>query len=343
MHLSAFHPTERPWRAADKIASLNLDALLLSNHGPLAGAWVRLSSRTPIVAIAHNDDEDSYNEFKGTAANCDAYCAVSKTIFGTLKQLDGKNPSLVLSHIPYGVPLADGPAPAPPKGEARVLAVCRLDQNQKRVLDLPKIWQAYRGRAGQGSLTVCGAGPMEQELTDAFGDELRLGRVRLLGGVPLEQMAAVYSEHDILLSVSGYEGLPISVLEATTHGLFPVLSAIRSGHKEIVEAVDEGRLCAVGNTREFAEALMEAVSDLAALRARREKIRDRARARFGLKGMVESYEKLVREVCARRCGRDGMVRREGRAEERPRVDFVRRLIRKWQYSRHYGWGVWQEN
>src|SRR5438128_452715 len=36
LHLSRFHPRERPWRAADAIAALGCDTLVLSSHGPLA-------------------------------------------------------------------------------------------------------------------------------------------------------------------------------------------------------------------------------------------------------------------------------------------------------------------
>src|SRR5258708_3261976 len=126
LHLSAFHPKERAWRATDKIALLKCDALVLSNHGPLADAWARLCRETPIIAIAHNDEEDTYAEFKACEAHCDSYAAVSLAVFQSLKILARKSPPLTLLHIPYGVPIQEDPEPARRTGESQGLAVCRL-------------------------------------------------------------------------------------------------------------------------------------------------------------------------------------------------------------------------
>src|SRR5215471_12225542 len=59
LHLSAFHPKERGWRAADKIAGMNCAAVFLSSHRSILGALPALESRTVLIGIAHNDDEDT--------------------------------------------------------------------------------------------------------------------------------------------------------------------------------------------------------------------------------------------------------------------------------------------
>jgi glycosyltransferase involved in cell wall biosynthesis len=335
LHLGAFHPKERPWRAADRIAALGCDALILSSHGPLAGAWARLCRGTPVIGIAHNDDNDTYTEFKACEAYCDAYVAVSKAIYQNLKLLAERTSPLSLAHIPHGVPLQASPSAVSQSPEVRVLVVCRLEQGQKRVLDLPLIWHEYRRRGGKGTLSLCGSGPQETQLRQAFAEELAQGGVSILGAVPLDQMPAVYARHDVLLSVSAYEGLPLSVLEATTHGLFPLLSAIRSGHQEIVDAVGSGRLCPVGDRGEFARALLQITSDLQALRQLRGPIQSKARSLFDLDRMLQDYSRLVAEVYN---GRTTAQARQGSASNlRPKVDFLRSLLKKWQYSRHYGW------
>jgi glycosyltransferase involved in cell wall biosynthesis len=335
LHLSAFHPKERAWRAADRIAALGCDALILSSHGPLAGAWAHLCPNIPTIGIAHNDDEDTYAEFKACVAYCDAYVAVSKAIYQSLKLLAETNSPVRVCHIPHGVPLQAAPDAGPQSSEVRVLVVCRLEQGQKRVLDLPLIWQEYRRRGGKGTLSLCGSGPQETQLRKAFAKELAQGGVNILGAVPLDKMPEVYARHDVLLSVSAYEGLPISVLEATTHGLFPLLSAIRSGHQEIVEAVGSGRLCPMADSSGFASALLEITTDLQALRQLRPLIQSKARSLFDPERMVQNYSHLVAEVYEART--TGRARQGSASNTRPKVDFLRSFLRKWQYSRHYGW------
>ena len=337
LHLNVFHPKERAWRAADAIAALELDVLFLSAHGPLAEAWARLCPGTPLIGIAHNDDEDTYAEFKATEAFCDAYVAVSTAILSKLEGLAQSAPQTRRVHIPYGVPIQPVVSEGPCSAEARVLAVCRLDQRQKRVLDLPVIWSQYRRGGGKATLSICGTGPEERRLEQAFADEVESGGVKILGAIPLDRMPEIYAQHDLLISVSAYEGLPLSVLEAATHGLWLLLSNTRSGHPEIVETLSAGCLCGVGDVGAFAAALRQATDDLQHIRGLRRGIQTTARTRFGLERMVGDYADLGQHVLARRVAQGSPLPTRQSPVTRPRADFVRRFIRKWQYSRHYGW------
>ncbi len=337
LHLNAFHPKERAWRAADAVAALKLDVVLLSAHAPLAEAWARLCLDTPLIGIAHNDDEDTYAEFKATEACCDAYVAVSAAILGRLESLTQRASQCRRVHIPYGVPIPAAASKLPDSAEARVLAVCRLEQRQKRVLDLPLIWNQFRRAGGKATLGICGSGPEELHLQQAFAHEIKCGGVQMLGAVPLNRMPEIYAQHDLLLSVSAYEGLPLSVLEAATYGLWPLLSSTRSGHPEIVESLGAGRLCPIGDVGAFAAALVETCGDLDRIRKLRPGIQATARGRFGLARMVRDYADLAAKVHTRRLTQGSPLPHRETPIARPRADFVRRFIRKWQYSRHYGW------
>ncbi len=334
LHLNAYHPNERPWRAAGQIAALECDALLLSSHHTICPSLADLAPRTALVGIAHNDDDDRYAEFQASHEYCAAYVGVSAAIADSLKQLS-KKPGLPVHHIPCGVPINSAPGAVPTTLEPRILTVCRLEQRQKRVLDLPLVWRQYRERGGTGHLTICGPGEEEARLREAFASDIQAGRVVMTGAVELQQMPAVYAGHDIVLSVSAYEGLPIGVLEATTAGLLPVLSETRSGHREIIEAVGAGRLCPIGDTEAFAYALLEISSDLPRLRAGRQPIRDKARARFSLEVMVQSYAQLLSTLVSARQAQPHSP--PPPILRRPKVDFLRSFVRRWQYSRHYDW------
>ncbi len=334
LHLSAYHPKERGWRAADQIAELNCAAFFLSGHQSIFGGLTALAPQTALIGIAHNDDQDSYREFELTESYCTAYVGVSSVITQTLESLRGPSHDLRVRQIPYGVPAAPEFDGSVPSGPARILTVSRLVQHQKRVLDLPPIWRQYRQKGGQGTLTIAGPGQEEARLRELFAEEIRREEVRVLSAVPLEQMPELYAQHDLFLSVSTYEGLPQAVLEAVSAGLYPVLSRIRSGHTEIVDCLNEGRLCEVGDPSGFASALLEIGASVEKARKLRPLLRQRARARFNLETMVQAYAALAAEVAPRAPN--------GKQPAwlnlpRPRVDFVRRFLRHWQYSRHYGW------
>ena len=334
-HLSAFHPKERGWRVADRIAARNLDAVLLSNHLPIVGALSLLVNTTTLVGIAHTDDDESYAEFQASAPFCCAYAGVSAAITAELKSLRPGDSGCLVRHIPSGVPaatVAERDASEP----ARFLAVCRLVHRQKRVLDLPPIWRQYRARGGNGSLTICGPGAEESRLREEMAEEIRAGRVTITGAMPLERMAEVYRRHDVLLSVSAYEGLPLTVLEAATAGLYPVLSRTRSGHAEILAVLGEGKLCEIGDTAGFASALGEVEGRLLSVRSLRRIIGERARSRFGLGTMIENYGQLAAEAVELRARDRPKPLPPGEHARRSKADFLRSFLRRWQYRRHYG-------
>ena len=336
LNLKAFHERERVRRASECFVSLNCDALVLSTHRSLSRCLPQLGQRSILIGIAHSDEPYYFEEFAETFAQCDAYVAVSTSILDQLSRSISADTVTRLEHIPSGVPVPATLAAPAVSDPLRVLVACRLEQPQKRVRDLPEIWRCYRAAGGDGTLTICGSGPCESELRRAFATEIATGRVTMPGAVPYERMPEVFGRHDVFLSCSGHEGLPLAVLEAVTHGLYPVLSRIRSGHVEITQTLGVGELCNVGDTGGFARGLVRMERERPELRSMRATIAARAGAHFGLPRMVTDYLTLL-SVLAGQPGRSrrGTIGHEGPAQRR--VHPLHRLWLKWKYSRHYGW------
>ncbi|HUP72695.1 MAG TPA: glycosyltransferase [Acidimicrobiales bacterium] len=72
-----------------------------------------------------------------------------------------------------------------------------------------------------GILVIAGDGPLAAELETAAGAAGE--RVRLIGRVPIDEIADVYAMADVFVFPSRYEGRPLSLLEAATAGL-PILA-----------------------------------------------------------------------------------------------------------------------
>ena len=80
-------------------------------------------------------------------------------------------------------------------------------------------------------LAIAGDGPLAAELeyaARAVGD-----RVRLLGRVPIDEIADVYAMADVFVFPSRYEGRPLALLEAATAGL-PILATPIPENVEVV-------------------------------------------------------------------------------------------------------------
>jgi glycosyltransferase involved in cell wall biosynthesis len=114
------------------------------------------------------------------------------------------------------------PPPRPATGDLRVLSVGRLDR-EKNPLLLADVLARLSAADERWRLTVCGSGPLEGELAERLQ---RLGvaeRAELRGTLPLDALRAEYEASDVLLHVSGTEGVPQVLLEAFAAGL-PVVA-----------------------------------------------------------------------------------------------------------------------
>lgn len=173
-------------------------------------------------------------------------------------------------YAPYGVPDPGAPA-AQRRGEGRrairLLHAGRIEQSQKRVLDLPGIIVGLARQGIDAALSIAGAGPAEPELRAAFGHAGVDACVTWLGVLDASSMAHAYRTHDALLITSAWETGPIVAWEAMSHGL-PVVSSRYIGSGVEAALVDRGnaRLFAVGNIAAAIDAVASLLDPL--LRAR---------------------------------------------------------------------------
>lgn len=149
------------------------------------------------------------------------------------------------------------------------------------------------------TLLIAGDGP-ERARLEALRDELRLGdRVRFLGyrtDVP-DLLAA----SDLFVLPSRTEGLPLSVLEAMSHGL-PTIATPVGGVPEALNHEECGVLIPVDDVHRLAAAL-EALGSDAARRSRLgEAAQARVRRHFSFDAMTDQYEALYRRLLGiKRC------------------------------------------
>lgn len=203
-----------------------------------------------ICGILHADDPQHYAHAARLGEFWDAIVCVSPEIH---RETAARFPALAprLRHIPYGVPMPAELAVRKPAGTLRAIYAGRLDQPQKRVLDLPAIVRAALARKVNIELTVAGSGPQEAALRQACADL----PVRFAGTLGRQALSDAYASHDVFLLPSAFEGLPLSLLEAMAHGCVPVVSHVQSGVAHAVSHQANGFLLPVGDVNAFAACL----------------------------------------------------------------------------------------
>lgn len=100
---------------------------------------------------------------------------------------------------------------------------------------------------------------------------------------------------DLFLLPSDIEGLPLSVLEAMSHGL-PVIASNIGGIPEIITDGKEGFLVSAGDASALAAAIQKISSDAVLRETMGKAARARTESSFSLSTMVSNYERVYRST-----------------------------------------------
>ena len=132
--------------------------------------------------------------------------------------------------IPYPVDGVPAMPERPPLAKRTVVIgwIGRMQSEQKRVERLPGLAKALESAGIDFRLELLGDGPRRAWLER----QLPSGRTVFHGRKSGDDYSAVLSGWDFITSVSDYEGLPISMLEAFSAGVLPLCPAIGSGGDE---------------------------------------------------------------------------------------------------------------
>lgn len=328
------HSYPKEWRLAhfrETIFSRKIDCLLISHFYDYIPYLEAVSDKVPLVSVAHADADYYYGEFFGSFDFCVAHVAVSQRIFDKCRLLSPPDFADRIRFLPYGIS-AEADFLAEPVGKFRVIYCARLDPIQKRCQDLIPIWKEYRRLGGDGELVILGDGKGAALLRSHFAEEIAAGSVVMRNHVPAPEALREISRGDVLLNVSNFEGLPQTVLEGASLGLYPLLSDIESGHREIVETLGFGTVRHVGDWRAFAQELFRLGRDLTDTRALRPAIRKVALEHYSFEKCGAKYL----DVFARAVSMKPTGSQPGPDTYRPTLKTrAMRAIMRIKYRRHF--------
>lgn len=177
-------------------------------------------------------------------------------------------------------------------GPLRIGYAGRLEQVQKRILDLLALAEELERRGVPFTLRVAGSGSAEDELRAA------LPRMQFEGWVTTGELyERVYPELDLFVHFAAWEGVTIAPREAMAHGVVPVVSRF-TGAEDFVEGVN-ALTFPVGDVHAAADCVERLHRDRPLL----ERLSASARAsQSGIRseeGALDAWAETLREAVAR--------------------------------------------
>lgn len=244
-------------------------------HSPVLAGLARLLARTlprsrrPAVVTTEHNEWTSHRLptrlLNGLTSPLDAHTwAVSQQVRDTVWPWR-RNSFEVLIH---GIDLSGPPSGADVRGQVRealgvgpdeVLAITVA--NLRKNKDYPNLLRAAKlAVAAEPRLRfiAVGQGPLADEIA-ALHEELGLGAsVQLLGF--RRDISDLMAASDLFVMSSAHEGLPVAIMEAFSHGL-PVVATAVGGVPQAVRDGVEGRLVPPGDSGALARAVVDVATD----------------------------------------------------------------------------------
>ena len=161
----------------------------------------------------------------------------------------------------------------------RIGYAARLVKQQKRADLLVDLIACLEQRRIDYVFQIAGEGDCEAIISDYIVKNKLEEKVQLLGRVPKEKMNQFWSNQDVFVNVSEYEGTSLSMLEAMSYGCVPVVTEV-SGAREFISEGENGYICPVGNLSVISDCIQDLATD-------REKLKN-----FGME-----CHKIIQERC----------------------------------------------
>jgi colanic acid/amylovoran biosynthesis glycosyltransferase len=209
--------------------------------------WAKKAGITTI-GISHSDDPFYHaiqKEFiEGRKAfRLDGMICVSKELEKQL--LQSKHASdISIKRIPYGVIIPNTKAKRVDTS-LRVIYVGRLAEEQKRISEVTRSFCDMTREIKGVEAIIYGDGPDKANVETILNEQQLNTAVSLGGNIPPKQMTDELLKAHVIVLLSDFEGLPISIMEAMACGVVPVCLEMRSGITELIENGKTG--CIVGD------------------------------------------------------------------------------------------------
>lgn len=262
----------------------NLPCVFVNNFAGCAFmAAIMVKKKHPdlikIISVIHNDNKSLFDAHMMLKEYIDKVFCVSNQIRAHMQELyEFDKNRYFFKEQPIEIDVKwnrDWNATQP----LRIGYAARLVKQQKRADLLVDLIACLEQRRIDYVFQIAGEGECEAIISDYIVKNKLEEKVQLLGRVPKEKMNQFWSNQDVFVNVSEYEGTSLSMLEAMSYGCVPVVTEV-SGAREFITEGENGYICPVGNLSVISDCIQDLVID-------REKLKN-----FGME-----CHKIIQERC----------------------------------------------
>lgn len=153
---------------------------------------------------------------------------------------------------PVSNPLMPIELPATPMAKKnQLLVVARHSWKHKRIDRLILIWHKIAAQFPEWQLVILGDGPDHEDIVEV-AQRLRVQNIVFTGN---QDPTKYYAESKVICMTSGWEGLPMVLIEAQQHGCVPIAYESFSALPDIIENGETGFRIPPFNEQHFIEKL----------------------------------------------------------------------------------------
>lgn len=221
----------------------------------LAASMIKIQSKEALpclIEVVHNDLPRLFRSVKQFEDQIDYCMGVSTDINRKLIEDHGvddrkvryKESPICFEHVDRDYALDAGQV-------IRIGYAARLVKSQKRADLLIPLVEKLLQKKVDFRLQIAGNGALSGQIEEFIKERHLEEKVTLMGFLPREQMKSFWSDQDIFIHVSEYEGVSLSMLEAIGYGCVPVVFKV-AGSGEFIDP-EIGYVCENGNLDEMAD------------------------------------------------------------------------------------------
>lgn len=265
-------------------------SVVVATLAPFAFEILRYIPRGVLrIGMVQSDDPIVYEMIEKYVDYLDSAVGVSQAIVRRLERTAAFR-RVTKYYLPYGVAMPAQIAQRSSRsGPLHILYLGRVINEQKRVHLFPEIVASLEKAGVSFHWTIAGDGPDRAALETKMKGT---AHVSFLGALNYTGIATVFDSHDIFILVSDYEGLPLSLLEAMSYGLVPVVSDLESGIRDIVDQ-SNGMLVLVDRLQGYADAIIHLERHRDELTKKSRAAHERVRAEFSLQAMADRWSAVL--------------------------------------------------
>lgn len=188
-------------------------------------------------------------------------------------------------YIPYGVKQPED-FPQKKQGNLNLVFIGRLE-NGKGVMRLYDMQQSLKKLGISVNWTIIGKGNLKQELLKQWKGE----EVLFLEPETMKEVYEILESRDIFIFPTMFEGTPVSILEALSNGVIPIVHDLPGGIRDLVTE-EVGFRCRINNNDEFVEAIRILNNDRQLLAKMQHSCFESAKKKYDIEKNADDYFKL---------------------------------------------------